>query len=83
MRGQPFSFEGTHYTARPTDFMLPPPPVQQPRPPVWVVGAYVPGQGRQPSLARAARWDGLLPYVVDRTQPGPAPTTTSAPSPRW
>jgi alkanesulfonate monooxygenase SsuD/methylene tetrahydromethanopterin reductase-like flavin-dependent oxidoreductase (luciferase family) len=71
MRGQPFSFEGTHYSARPTDFMLPPPPVQRPRPPVWVVGAYVPGQHRQPSLARAARWDGLLPYVVDRTQPGP------------
>ncbi|HEY7718596.1 MAG TPA: LLM class flavin-dependent oxidoreductase [Pedococcus sp.] len=71
MRGQPFSFEGTHYSARPTDFMLPPPPVQQPRPPVWVVGAYVPGQDRQPSLARAARWDGLLPYVVDRSQPGP------------
>ena len=71
MRGQPFSFEGRHYTAKPTDFMLPPPPVQQPRPPVWVVGAYVPGQERQPSLARAARWDGLLPFVVDRSQPEP------------
>ncbi|MDF2092419.1 LLM class flavin-dependent oxidoreductase [Knoellia sp. 3-2P3] len=71
MRGQPFSFEGRHYRARPTDFMLPPPPVQQPRPPVWVVGAWVPGRERQPSLERAARWDGLLPYVVDRSQAGP------------
>jgi alkanesulfonate monooxygenase SsuD/methylene tetrahydromethanopterin reductase-like flavin-dependent oxidoreductase (luciferase family) len=67
MRGQPFSYDGTHYTARPTDFLLPEPPVQRPRPPVWVVGARVAGAGRatQPSLARAARWDGLLPAVFD------------------
>jgi hypothetical protein len=71
MRGQPFSYEGKHWSAKPTDFMLPPPPVQRPRPPVWVVGAYVPGRDRQPSLDRAARWDGLLPYVVDRNQAGP------------
>lgn len=71
MRGQPFAFHGKHWSARPTDFMLPPPPVQQPRPPVWVVGAFVPGRERQPSLERAARWDGLLPFVVDRSQPEP------------
>jgi len=67
MRGQPFSYDGTHYTARPTDFLLPEPPVQRPRPPVWVVGARVAGAVRatQPSLARAARWDGLLPAVFD------------------
>ena len=56
MRGQPFSFEGKHYTARPTTFLAPSPPVQQPRVPVWVVGAYP----SERSLGRAARWDGLL-----------------------
>jgi len=56
MRGQPFSFTGTHYQVTPTDFMPPPPPVQRPRVPVWVVGAYPSVK----SLGRAARWDGLL-----------------------
>jgi hypothetical protein len=63
--GQPFSYDGRHYRARPTDFLLPDPPVQRPHPPVWVVGAYVAGQDRQPSLDRAARWEGLLPQVID------------------
>jgi alkanesulfonate monooxygenase SsuD/methylene tetrahydromethanopterin reductase-like flavin-dependent oxidoreductase (luciferase family) len=61
MRGQPFSYDGKHYSAKPTDFNLPQPPVQRPRPPVWVVGTRVPGKTAQPSLERAARWDGLLP----------------------
>jgi len=39
-RGQPFRFEGNHYTVKPTDFQVPPPPVQQPRIPIWVVGAW-------------------------------------------
>jgi alkanesulfonate monooxygenase SsuD/methylene tetrahydromethanopterin reductase-like flavin-dependent oxidoreductase (luciferase family) len=65
MRGQPFEFSGRHYSARPTDFMLPDPSVQRPRPPVWVVGALVAGRDRQPSLERAARWDGLLPQFID------------------
>lgn len=60
MHGQPFSFSGKHYQTRPTDFMPPPPPVQQPRVPVWVVGAYP----SEKSLRRAARWDGLLPTKV-------------------
>jgi Luciferase-like monooxygenase len=64
MRGQPFGYHGTHYSAEPTGFMLPEPPVQQPRPPVWVAGAYLLGRERQPSLDRAARWDGLLPQVI-------------------
>lgn len=64
MRGQPFTYTGKHYSATPTAFMAPEPPVQQPRPPVWVVGAFVPGRERQPSLERAARWDGLLPTVI-------------------
>jgi alkanesulfonate monooxygenase SsuD/methylene tetrahydromethanopterin reductase-like flavin-dependent oxidoreductase (luciferase family) len=65
MRGQPFSYDGQHYRARPTDHLVPGPPVQRPRPPVWVVGAQVAGRSAQPSLARAARWDGLLPAFSD------------------
>ena len=74
MRGQPFEFSGRHYSAKPTDFVVPDLPVQQPRPPVWVVGAHVVGRSRQPSLERAARWDGLLPQVVDGGRRGRAAT---------
>ena len=53
--GEPFSYTGRHYhldtmTFRPT-------PIQRPRIPVWVVGAWP----RERSMARVARWDGLLP----------------------
>ncbi len=65
MHGQPFAYDGKHYSARPTDVLVPDPPAQRPRPPVWVVGAWVVGRGAQPSLARAARWDGLLPAISD------------------
>jgi alkanesulfonate monooxygenase SsuD/methylene tetrahydromethanopterin reductase-like flavin-dependent oxidoreductase (luciferase family) len=75
MRGQPFSYDGTYYRARPTGHMVPEPPVQRPRPPVWVVGAKVAGRGRQPSLERAARWDGLLPAFIDKAAPEPADPT--------
>ncbi len=64
MRGQPFAYAGTHHRVQPTDFMVPDPPVQQPRVPVWVVGGYVQGRERQPSVDRAARWDGLLPNWI-------------------
>jgi alkanesulfonate monooxygenase SsuD/methylene tetrahydromethanopterin reductase-like flavin-dependent oxidoreductase (luciferase family) len=66
MRGQPFAYDGKYYSVRPTDHLLPDPPAQRPRPPVWVVGAKVTGRDAQPSLARAARWDGLLPAVFDQ-----------------
>lgn len=65
LAGQPFGYSGRHYSAQPTDFMLPDPPVQRPHPPVWVVGAQVIGRAAQPSLDRAARWQGLIPQVVD------------------
>jgi Luciferase-like monooxygenase len=70
MRGQPFEFDGRHHHVEPTDFMLPDPPVQRPYPPVWVVGAAKvgpTGAARTPSLARAARWEGLLPTVIGET----------------
>jgi alkanesulfonate monooxygenase SsuD/methylene tetrahydromethanopterin reductase-like flavin-dependent oxidoreductase (luciferase family) len=65
MRGQPFAYQGRHFSAEPTDFFVPDPPVQRPRPPVWVVGSRVVGRSTQPSLSRAARWDGLLPAVIE------------------
>jgi alkanesulfonate monooxygenase SsuD/methylene tetrahydromethanopterin reductase-like flavin-dependent oxidoreductase (luciferase family) len=62
--GEPFSFEGDHYrfgamTFRPT-------PVQRPRIPVWVVGAWPHAR----SMRRAARWDGV---VVQATAPDGSP----------
>ena len=59
--GQPFSFEGKHYHISPTEFFPPPPPVQQPRIPIWVVGAWP----YPKSMQRALRYDGLLPAVID------------------
>jgi alkanesulfonate monooxygenase SsuD/methylene tetrahydromethanopterin reductase-like flavin-dependent oxidoreductase (luciferase family) len=67
MHGQPFHYDGEHYQVRPTDFMVPDPPVQQPHPPVWVVGAARTGPHglvSTPSLERAARWEGLVPNVI-------------------
>ncbi len=52
--GQPFSYSGTHYQIEEMTFL--PPPVQQPRIPIWVVGAWP----RPASMDRVARWDGLL-----------------------
>lgn len=70
-RGQPFSYSGKHYTVHETDFMPPPPPLQQPRIPIWVVGAWP----HMRSMRRVARYDGLLPGVQneDRTWRAPTP----------
>ena len=74
LSGEQFSFDGVHYPVGPEGDdapPLPPPPTQRPHPPVWVVGAYLPGQGRQPSLERAARWQGVLPTIaVPEAKPG-------------
>jgi hypothetical protein len=62
-QGQPFNFEGKHYQIKETTFNSPPPPVQQPRIPIWVVGAWP----RPKSMKRAIRWDGLLPAKMTDT----------------
>jgi hypothetical protein len=59
-RGQPFSYDGKHYQIKPTEFMPPPPPVQQPRIPIWTVGAWP----RPKSMRRVLRCDGILPCVM-------------------
>ena len=63
--GQPFSYEGKHYKVQPTEFPTIGETVQQPRVPIWCVGML----GRPKSMARALRWDGLLPQA----RRGPAP----------
>lgn len=60
-RGQPFAFEGKRYRVQACDFQPPPPPLQTPRIPIWVVGLL----SSQRSLRRALAWDGLLPSVRD------------------
>jgi alkanesulfonate monooxygenase SsuD/methylene tetrahydromethanopterin reductase-like flavin-dependent oxidoreductase (luciferase family) len=55
--GRPFSFSGKHYQIQ--EMTLLPPPVQSPRIPIWVVGAWP----RAKSMQRAMRWDGLLPAI--------------------
>jgi len=56
--GEPFGFKGTHYRFQPMAFR--PAPIQQPRIPIWVVGAWPSDR----SMGRAVRYDGLLPHVV-------------------
>lgn len=56
--GEPFGFAGIHYRFEPMAFR--PTPVQRPRIPIWVVGAWP----SERSMGRAARYDGLLPHLV-------------------
>ncbi len=60
-RGQPFAYSGKHYHVREAKFNVPPPPMQQPRIPIWVVGAWP----RPKSMLRALKYDGLLPAIMD------------------
>jgi alkanesulfonate monooxygenase SsuD/methylene tetrahydromethanopterin reductase-like flavin-dependent oxidoreductase (luciferase family) len=59
--GQPFRFQGEQYQLDEMTFT--PPPVQQPRIPIWVAGAWP----RPKSMQRALRYDGLLPNKLDAT----------------
>jgi alkanesulfonate monooxygenase SsuD/methylene tetrahydromethanopterin reductase-like flavin-dependent oxidoreductase (luciferase family) len=53
--GKPFAYEGRHY--RTPEMTFEPRPVQQPRIPIWVVGAWP----REKSMQRVLRYDGLMP----------------------
>lgn len=57
--GKPFSFEGKHYHLEEMTFT--PPPVQTPRIPIWVVGAWP----REKSMQRVLRYDGLMPNKIN------------------
>ncbi len=54
--GEPFSYVGKHYRVREVTCL--PRPVQTPRIPIWIGGAY-PNKG---PVRRAARWDGACLY---------------------
>ncbi|GER91358.1 luciferase-like protein [Dictyobacter vulcani] len=56
--GQPFSYHGQHYQLEEMTFL--PPPAQQPRIPIWVVGAWP----AQKSMQRVLKYDGLLPTAA-------------------
>jgi alkanesulfonate monooxygenase SsuD/methylene tetrahydromethanopterin reductase-like flavin-dependent oxidoreductase (luciferase family) len=60
--GEPFAFEGRHYRFGPMTFR--PTPVQRPRVPIWVVGAWP----HERSMRRAVRWDGV--YVQAQAADG-------------
>ena len=63
--GEPVRFEGRHYTVAGPGWSgrCFPPPLQQPRIPVWVGGTW---PGTRP-FRRAARWDGVVPMRTDGT----------------
>ena len=60
-KGQPFEYEGKHYHIRESKFYPPPPPIQAPRIPVWMVGVWP----KMKSMKRVLRCDGLLPSSFD------------------
>ena len=55
--GEPFAFDGTHYRFGEMTFL--PTPVQRPRVPIWVVGAWP----HERSMRRTLRWDGVYAQV--------------------
>jgi len=68
-RGEPVTFHGRHYQVE--GLTLLPRPVQQPRVPLWVVGVWP----RPRSLARALRYDGLVPQKQAEPGQPPGPIT--------
>jgi len=62
-RGKQFDYDGKHFHLKLTTMEekhYPPPPVQQPRIPLWVVGVWP----RMKSMRRALKCDGLLPMKM-------------------
>lgn len=60
--GEPFEHQGEHHRFGPMTFR--PRPVQRPRIPIWVVGAWP----SERSMARALRWDGVVLQTPDLEQ---------------
>ena len=56
LTGEPFSFRGAHFTIEEVTFR--PPPVQRPRPPIWIGGGYP----NPRAIERSLRWDGTCMY---------------------
>ncbi len=70
--GQPFNFQGKHYTLKETEFNPAPAPVQTrdgvPHIPTWVVGGWF----SEKSMRRVLPYDGLIPNILEGP-PGPKP----------
>jgi len=74
--GEPFSFEGKHYSIHgtsgmqqsnaPGDARFQPPTLQQPRIPIWVAGMWP----NKPPFRRAAHWDGVFPILATTSLDG-------------
>ncbi|MEP6639760.1 MAG: LLM class flavin-dependent oxidoreductase [Chloroflexota bacterium] len=60
--GEAYGHEGLHYRFEPMTFR--PTPIQRPRIPIWVVGAWP----KERSVRRALRYDGILPQTSDPDQ---------------
>jgi alkanesulfonate monooxygenase SsuD/methylene tetrahydromethanopterin reductase-like flavin-dependent oxidoreductase (luciferase family) len=56
--GRPYGHAGRHYRFAPMTFL--PTPVQRPRIPIWVVGAWP----HERSMQRVLRWDGIVTQVA-------------------
>jgi len=69
--GEPFAYEGEHYSLAESQFL--PKPIQQPRVPIWVAGMW---PNRRP-LRRAARFEGAIPIFLDDAGEFTAPTPES------
>ena len=59
MTGEPFTFQGELF--RIDDVTFAPRPIQRPRVPIWIGGAWP----RRAPFRRAARWDGVVPIRLD------------------
>jgi alkanesulfonate monooxygenase SsuD/methylene tetrahydromethanopterin reductase-like flavin-dependent oxidoreductase (luciferase family) len=57
--GEPFAFDGHHFRFDAMTFR--PPPIQRPRIPIWVAATLASDR----SVARALRFDGILPQIAD------------------
>jgi alkanesulfonate monooxygenase SsuD/methylene tetrahydromethanopterin reductase-like flavin-dependent oxidoreductase (luciferase family) len=66
--GDPFAFPGPHFRMAEMTFL--PRPVQRPRIPIWLVGAWP----RERSMQRVLRYDGILPNKL-ATEGGQQPVT--------
>ncbi len=56
--GKPFSYQGKHYKLQRMTFR--PTPIQKPRIPIWIVGAWP----RMKSITRVLKYDGLIPAKI-------------------
>ncbi|MFW9928930.1 MAG: LLM class flavin-dependent oxidoreductase [Candidatus Thorarchaeota archaeon] len=62
LKGQPFKYNGKHYTIDEYGHYPPPPPVQKPSVPIWIVGAW----NYPKSMNRVLKCNGIIPAILDK-----------------